>query len=197
MGKRKKGQMFLISGILIILGLLMVKNLLGVYQSIEEKRAEESIILDENLQNILKEYEYCVGLSSLSSDINQTTYENLVNLTSYIQSDFDTEVFFVFVYYNKTAANYTLTIGNYLGEKINLTIDGGTEHNISDESYYSEKASATTDKNITIDYTFRSENRREKFLVTTSANLSKAFFDITIKGKNINLRRKDLYNRTW
>lgn len=193
----RKGQMFLIGGILVLIAIIMIKNLFVVYQTIETKRSEETIIVDRNLENILREYEYTLGLSSLSDDPNQTIYTNLNNFNDYIEDDFNTQIFIAYSFYNKSSENCTFTVMNELGEDINISINDQSSFVLDNNDLHSEIIQMSSDSNITIDYTFNEYTRNETILIDVSSNITKGFFDIAIKSNNNLFRTKSIYNRTW
>jgi len=200
----RKGQMFMIAGILILVGFLMIRNLLSVYQTVEEKMSEESGLVDKQIKNIIKEYEMIVGVGSLQSDPNQSTLNYLVNFTKYLKNDMTIEVLFMYAFYDNTTGNYTVNIGNFLDDKINCTINTTNPANsdtfdLEDEENYTKEFSATSSSSdITLSYGFRGNNRKEKITVLTgNQNFTIGFFDVTIIKDNIIMRAKQTYNRTW
>jgi len=200
----RKGQMFMIAGILILVGFLMIRNLLSVYQTVEEKMSEESGLVDKQIKNIIKEYEMIVGVGSLQSDPNQSTLNYLVNFTKYLKNDMTIEVLFMYAFYDNTTGNYTVNIGNFLDDKINCTINTTNPENsdtfdLEDEENYTKEFSATSSSSdITLSYGFRGNNRKEKITVLTgNQNFTIGFFDVTIIKDNIIMRAKQTYNRTW
>ncbi|MCD6557649.1 MAG: hypothetical protein J7K31_01290 [Candidatus Aenigmarchaeota archaeon] len=200
----RKGQMFMIAGILILVGFLMIRNLLSVYQTVEEKMSEESGLVDKQIKNIIKEYEMIVGVGSLQSDPNQSTLNYLVNFTKYLKNDMTIEVLFMYAFYDNTTGNYTVNIGNFLDDKINCTINttnpaSSDTFDLEDEENYTKEFSATSSSSdITLSYGFRGNNRKEKITVLTgNQNFTIGFFDVTIIKDNIIMRAKQTYNRTW
>ena len=194
----------MIAGILILVGFLMIRNLLSVYQTVEEKMSEESGLVDKQIKNIIKEYEMIVGVGSLQSDPNQSTLNYLVNFTKYLKNDMTIEVLFMYAFYDNTTGNYTVNIGNFLDDKINCTINTTNPANsdtfdLEDEENYTKEFSATSSSSdITLSYGFRGNNRKEKITVLTgNQNFTIGFFDVTIIKDNIIMRAKQTYNRTW
>jgi len=200
----RKGQMFMIAGILILVGFLMLKSMLSVYQTVEEKTTEESELVDRQIKNIIKEYEMTLGFGSLQADPNQSTLEYLVNFTKYLESDMTIEVLFVYAFYDNTTGNYTVNIGNFLDDKRNCTINttnptNSDTFNLADEKNYTKEFNTTsTSSDITLTYGFRGQDRKEKITVETgNQNFTIGFFDVNIRKDNIVMRAKQTYNRTW
>ena len=116
--KKLKGQMFVIAGIIIVIGLIMIKNILGSYGIIEEKRSHETIIFDKQLRNIKNEYAYAISVAVMQANINDSGIVYLSNLSDFIRSENDAKIFYVFAFANGSNQNYYLTVGNFLNDKI-------------------------------------------------------------------------------
>ncbi len=141
----QKGQMFLIGSIMVLIGLIMLKNLLAVYTTVEETRFQETNIIDKQLSNVVNEYENIIGLASLNGYDNGVSY--LSNFSGFLRNDIDSEILYSFVFANGTTQRYNVTIGNYLGDKINLTV------NVTDSVIYDKDASLVMPlDNDTLDY---------------------------------------------
>ena len=81
MARILKGQFFILSAIFILIGLIMLKSLLGVYVTVEEKRKQESDIHDKQLRNIKSEYENTLAIASLQPVPSTNGAEYLYNLS--------------------------------------------------------------------------------------------------------------------
>lgn len=204
----KKGQMFLLTSIIVVLGLVSLSNLLGIYKTVEETRMQESLILDKQLKNIKGEYEMIAAAARLNNDVNGSAIRYLSNFSELLRNTADTEILYSFVFYNGTNKNYSVTIGNYLKDSINATINvsnstavGAFIGVIDDKknetrTFEAGMASGTVTVNIT--YSIKNENVTETIPVTVSSmHYASLFYDIKLAEGGDFVRVKDVYNITW
>ena len=116
----KKGQLFIAGAIIILVGLILLKSLF-VYSSVEEKRFLESSLLERYSGNIMNEYENIAGLATMQSDVNRSGIDYLSNFSFFITDAMRSKILYAFVFVNSNS--YSVTVGNFLGDKINLTIN--------------------------------------------------------------------------
>lgn len=203
-----KGQMFIVSAVIIIFSLVSLSNLLGIYKSVEEARVQESLILDRQLKNIKGEYEAIAAAARLSDNVNGSAIRYLANFSELLRSTAGIEILYSFVYFNGTSKNYSVTVGNYLRDSINATINvsnsitNGAVVGVVDDrknstrTFESSISSGTINVNIT--YVIRNENVIEAVPVTVSArNYVSLFYDIKLVEGQDFVRIKDVYNVTW
>lgn len=204
----KRGQMFLISSVIIILGIVSLSGLLGVYRTSEEARVQESLILDRQVKNMRNEYEMTAAASRLGIDVNGTAIALLSNFSELLRNTADAEIFYSFVYFNASNNNYSVTVGNYMKEMINVTINvtsstaaGALIGNVNDMSnatvtFGSGISSGTVSVNVT--YLAQGGNTTESIPVSISPrNYAALFYDIKLYEGNDFVRVKDVYNMTW
>lgn len=206
--KVQKGQMFLIASILLIIGLIMLKNLLGIYSTVEETRYQETKILGKQLNNVMNEYKYTVAIASAQQNVMNSLVNYTENLSTFLRTDIDSEILYAVVMANSTTQKYYITLGNYLKDKINATINvtnstpsnsviGILEDKTENTTEFQSEINGTI--NITITYTKQDIEFTEIFpiVVSSTNNLIQGFFDIKVKDEDIFIRMKDIYNYTW
>ena len=187
-----KGQMFLIAAIIIAIGLIFMKNMLGIYITLSEERFIESDISGKKAENIKSEFRYITGLSAANLNI---TY--FYNFSEYASEDAD--VLYVIAFVNGSTQRLDVTLGNFLKAGINYTINAtsassgfsGSLNHRSNITYNFAAANGTA--NVTLNYTAISSSF-ERFPITVSdRNFPKGFFDVT----TASVRQKFTFNRTW
>lgn len=203
-----KGQMFLLASVIIVLGLISVSNLLGVYKTVEETRLQESLVLDRQLQNIKAEYEAAAAAAKLTGNATSSAIKYLANFSELLRNTGDVEVFYAFAFYNGTTGLYSLTVGNFLRDSINLTLNAsnsqpaGFNVDVVDDrknetrTFGTPEILGTAEVNIT--YVIRNENVTEVLPVTVSGrNYIALFYDIKVREGSDFIRVKEVYNITW
>ncbi|MFH0832697.1 MAG: hypothetical protein V1900_03200 [Candidatus Aenigmatarchaeota archaeon] len=197
-----KGQMFLVAAILVVIALVALKNLFGIYATTEEKRFGESSLLDKQMKNLKNEFRAVVGVAALQNDANVSGINHLYNFSNLIKSD--AKLLYVFVFNNATSQRFAATIGNFLNDKINVTLnatDSGLGYNfvVDDEKNITKIFQSTINGtvNLTFIYEIRGENVTEAFRITTDKNLVFAFFDVQLEDSRALVRSKDIYNWSW
>lgn len=204
----KKGQMFLIAAILVVIGLIMLKNLLGVYSTGEETRFQETQILGKQLNNIINEYKYTLAVAAAQENVTNSSINYTENLSTYLRKDIDSEILYALVFVNSSNQKYYITLGNYLNDRINATIDvTDSTPSSSAIGILEDRTNSTTEfqsgingtVTITITYIRQGTEFVETFpiVVSSSRNLIKGFFDVKIKNEETFVRIKDTYNYTW
>ena len=204
---RSKGQIFLAGAVILLVGLIVLRNLLGVYGTIEEKRYQESLLYDDQLMNIKNEYQYIVGISTLQSNVNESAVNYLSNFSNYLRNEIsDFRVLYLFVFVNGSNQKYSITLGNFLNDKINATVSvsDSTPSNISIGSM-NDKSNSTNEfqsnvngtVNITLGYQIKNLTITEMIPITSNKNITYGLFDITLNAKDLMVRTKYVCNRTW
>ncbi len=207
MNFKMKGQMFLLASVIILLGLISASNLLGIYKTVEETRVQESLILDKQLKNIKAEYESIAGAARLNDDVNGSAIRYLANFSELLRATADVEAFYAFVFYNSTNNKYSITIGNFLKDSINLTLNASNSLPagffvgvIDDKKNATRTFEATIISGVAqvnVTYAIRNENVTEVMPVTISRNYVMLLYDIKLKEGSDFIRVKDTYNITW
>ncbi len=196
-----KGQVFLIGAIIIVISIVLLRNLYGIYDTLEEKRWVESVNADQKLKNIVKEYKYAAGISTAKWPIDA---DYLREFSVYLRNDTDLSVLYLFSYSNGT--RYDVTLGNFLGARINATVNVTQSAPLyHDFGIVEDKTNVTTsfvsDINgtiaITLSYTLANDRVTENILLTIANNSASAVFDAKIKENDIMVRSKEIFNRTW
>ncbi len=200
------GQMAIIASIFIVIGLILLKNLLGIYSTLEEKRFQESNIVSKQMLNIKDEYKNIAGVSSMHG--NASGIEYLYNFTDLIRNDMSASVLYLYVFSNSSAQSYSVTVGNFMNGMINATVNvtnsgsagyllGVIDDRKNSTTQFSFSASATV--NMTLRYTINGANITEEFRVpvSTARNGIFGFFDITLETTGITVRSKEIYNKSW
>ena len=195
------GQMSIIAAVFIVIGLILLKNLLGIYATLEEKRMQEANIVSKNLGNIKGEYGNMAAMPSLNSSV----MEYLYNFTDLIRGDMDASILYLYVFSNASAQRYSVTLGNFMKGRINATVNAtGTTYEFG---VMSDKRNSTTDfsftadgtVNVTLQYAINGANVTEEFRVpvSTTRNSAFGFFDIQLTVADITVRSKEIFNRSW
>ncbi len=203
----RKGQMFVIGAILILIGLIVLKNLLGVYSTAEEKRYQESVILDKHLRNVRDEYKYIIATASMQNDANASGISYLSNFSSLIRNDMDSKIVYMFIFANGTTQKFSVNVGNFVNDKINVTVNATNSNpngyvygGMDDKTNLTREFNATINGtiNVTLKYLHRNINFTETVPMNVSTkNLAAGFFDITLVGSDIYVRTKETYNRSF
>jgi len=201
---KTKGQFIVVGAIVIIVSLIMIKDLLGVYSTIQTTSYEETKILEKQLENIKNEYEYIVGIASMQSDVNRSVVLNLSNFSSYIRDQLDSEIFWLGIYVNGTSQNYSVNAGNFLQNDITVTltptdsIPESVELSLSDGTVQSATFASQINGtiNLTVSYTIKGVSREDIVLFNVSTyNSTAGFFDIKLLSDDLVVRTKDVYER--
>lgn len=204
---RSKGQIFLAGAVILLVGLIVLRNLLGVYGTVEEKRYQESLLYDDQLMNIKNEYQYIVGISTLQSNVNESAVNYLSNFSNYLRNEIsDFRVLYLFVFVNGSNQKYSITLGNFLNDKINATVSASdsTPSNISIGSM-NDKSNSTNEfqsnvngtVNITLGYQIKNLTITEMIPITSNKNITYGLFDVALNAKGLMVRTKYVCNRTW
>ena len=205
--KRSKGQIFLAGAVILLVGLIVLRNLLGVYGTVEEKRYQESLLYDDQLMNIKNEYQYIVGISTLQSNVNESAVNYLSNFSNYLRNEIsDFRVLYLFVFVNGSNQKYSITLGNFLNDKINATVNASdsTPSNIS-IGFMNDKSNSTNEfqsnvngtVNITLGYQIKNLTITEMIPITSNKNITYGLFDVALNAKGLMVRTKYVCNRTW
>jgi len=183
----------------------MMKSLLDVYTTVEEKRFQEASIADKMLRNIHGEYRNTAGLASLQANPNVSAISYFENFTAFIKKEQDFRSLYVLVYAMENK-NYSVTVGNWLDDKIDATV------NVTSSLTKGMKAEINDSQNVTfgfealdygsvvinLTYMFRAEEVNESFSAAIRVtNSSTSFFDLSIYDKKEFVRIKDVFNETW
>lgn len=201
-----KGQMFLISAILILIALIAIKNLLGVYATFEEKRFEEIFTLDKQLRNVKNEIRNTVGIATLQNDVNLSGIQYLYNLSNFTVNDMDAELLYAFIFSNASNQIFGITVANFLKDTINVTINATNStpagytftinNSINASRQFNSSINGTI--NITLTYSKQNDNITERFPILVSTQRFDAiFFDLTLFSRDEFVRSKEIHNRTW
>lgn len=202
---RLKGQFFIIAALLIIVALITFRNTLSVYTTLEEKRFQESLITDKQLNNIRNEYHYLVGIASGRTEPNVSAIDYAANFSGFLRNRHDIKILYVIIYTNATAKNYSVTVGNYLNDRLNVTINGTDStpagyfiSNVNDKTNATRhfNTSLSGFVNVTVLYNRQNINHTERFSVDTKVNMLFGFFDIQLEDSDIRLRSQSAYNTT-
>jgi hypothetical protein len=201
-----RGQMFIIAAIFMVLGLVLIFNVLGVSFITEEKRFQEGRSLDKTAKNLLGEFRFAAGVATIKPVPNSSAADILYNFSSYIRDELDTEILYAFAFVNGTNQLYSINVGNFLDDTINISVNvtGSTpsSRNATIDDRKSDNftfaASGQGVINVTLHYSLGNSNVLERFAINASAkNFLKAFFDVKLKDGASFIRAKEEYNRTW
>jgi len=201
----RKGQYFIIATVFILIAIILIKGMFGLFDIARERQFHEGVYLEKNLENIAKEYEYLVGVTSLQNNPEEWGISSIWNFTNFIRAQIDSRMLYVFVVSNRTSNRYYVTVGNFLKDRItarvnvtNSTTLGGSFGTMDDKknSTLEFTPSINGTINITITYNIKTEEIVEKFFISTPSDFVSGFFDITLESRNFIVRTKEVYNRT-
>ena len=200
-----KGQMFIVAAIFMIVGVILLRNLLSLPAITQEKTFQDVSYLDKNMKNIKNEFAYTTGVASVQPLPNYTGANYLTNFSDYIRTQFDSRLFYVFVFSNGTNQNVSITVGNYLQNNLSGILNvtnstpGGRTFNLNDKNFITlEFNSSAAIINLTLNYTVQNTETVERLYFNSSTrNYVLGFFDITIKNTGFFVRSKSTYNTTW
>jgi len=199
-----KGQFFLISGIVIVVVLLLIKNSLDLAQIIENKRSLETSMEKKEFLNVKDEL-----LKTIDYSYNKNESEKIENFIVYVRQRLkakaieldgiaiETEVNNVV---ENSPVSLNVTIFNFLGENIqslnlNFSCNGSSQSlsNIPDNS--SRRVEFTfigSNENcsLNVNYTTPKESKQYKIqiLVEIGKNKFFGFFDLRMKGLTSEIR---------
>jgi hypothetical protein len=205
-GVKKKGQMFIIAAIIILVGLVEIRGLLGLYATFEEKRSEETFVLDKQVKNMRSEFAYTLGIATLQSDANLSGIRFLYNFSNFTAADAGAKLLYAFVFANSSTQRFGVTVGNFLKDTINITINAtnstpaGYSFAVNDKINASREFQSNINGtvNITLTYSYQNENITERFPIIASAQrFASVFVDATLEISGEFIRSKEFYNRTW
>ena len=202
-----KGQMFLVGAILIIIALLLLRNLTGIFTTSQEAEAGASIVADAQLRNIKNEYSYTAGIATRQSLPNASAITNLYNISDLLRNDRDVKILYMLVFVNGTSQRYAVTVGNFLDDRINATVNvtnssalGNSFGIVNDRTNVTAEFSPNANATIAVmlNYTLQDSNVSEAIKADVSTrNHFSLFYDITLEEGNVVVRAKDVYNTTW
>ncbi|MBI4018103.1 MAG: hypothetical protein HY368_00670 [Candidatus Aenigmarchaeota archaeon] len=208
--KGRKGQMFVIAGLIILIGLFLLRGVFGIYSTLEEKRFQETMIMDKELRNIQHEYENIVAVSRLQGNANASAISNLMDFSTFLRGEEDAEVFYALISVNNTA--FSVTAGNFLNDNINLTVNATTSTPafavigaINDKRNGTASFSADISSgivNVTLTYERRNQNITETIPIRIAPparerSVLQLFLDAKLKSKDDFARIKSTFNTTW
>ena len=198
-----KGQFFIIAAVIILIGFILLRNSLGIFDTLVERRIVESSMLNKQAINIMNEYKYLAGTASLQGSVNRSGVEFLYNFSSYLRDERKVEILYVFVYMNDSANTYSVTLGNFLNDNINASINVTTStpqsinFSLNDKRNSTYNFAVSTDGIININLTYRriDTSVTERLSVDSRKNMTSFFIDLTLVENN-KIRVKDVYNVT-
>ena len=201
-----KGQMFIIASVLVLVGLVLIFNILGVQTITEEKRSQDSRLADKIARNIMAEYMFLTGTATAKQEVNKSAADFAANFSAYIRSEMPSNVFYAIAFVNGTNQRYSLNVGNYLNRRINITVNATDSTPLGNNAFLDDMKNSTFHFsssingtiNVTINYRAGNTDVTEKFGINSSAkNFIRAFFDVTVIDGSSQINIKDTYNRTW
>jgi len=205
----KKGQMFLVGVVILLVGIIMLRNFVGVYFTTEEKRHQESFMIDKRIENIKNEYENIINIASIQrkfgNSINESLVEYLSNFSAYMKNEYKSnpkfKVLYLVIFVNNS--KYSVLLGNFLDDNINASLNVTAsipslyEFGIVNDSESRTADFTSTESNFTVTLSYRIKNSNITERVYADSNKIFSFFDLSLVGKDYMVRKKFLYNRTW
>ena len=195
--------MFVIGVIIVVIGLILLKNIFSLYSTVETKRFEEANVFRYTIDNVDSELKGIVGLSKFNDSSDE-----LQNFSIMLRNDEYIKLGYVYAYFNMTSFNLTIYVGNYLDNLMNNLIvnvtnstpTGYSYGNLNDETVvkYNFKPDINGTLNITVSY-MSGKNYEYKFYVLTSTekNYAAGFFDTIVYDNSRTFRKLGIYNMSW
>jgi hypothetical protein len=202
----QKGQLFIIAAVFMVAGMVLIFGVLSSPLIVEEKKFQDVRLLDKNSKNILNEYKYAAGIATLNSPANVSLLSYMLNLSDYYRRESDSRIFYAAAMLNGSTQRFSIDVGNYLKDSINITINATDSTPSSIQFVLDDKTNravdflATINKmvDITLDYSSGNARTVERFsLNSSSRNVMLLFSDVSLKDGTYEIRLKDVYNRTW
>ena len=198
-----KGQFFIIAAVIILIGFILLRNSLGIFDTLAERRIVESSLMNKQAINIVNEYKYLAGTASLQNQVNRSAIDYFYNFSSYLRDERNVEILYVFAYMNDSANTYSVTIGNFINDNINASINVTTSTPQSVNFTLNDKRNTTYNFavssegiiNINLAYQRIDTTITERLSIDSRKNMTSSFFDITLIENN-KIRVKDVYNVT-
>lgn len=199
-----KGQFFIIAAVLVIGALLAFRSFLSIYATEEELQRQEQSIADRQLANIRDEMRSAVAVASAQQQPNASAIAMVYNFSQLVREK-DVHIIYVIASANTTTKNISITVGNFLGEPVNVTLNLS---NATPAGYaiglLGDKRNETRQFNtsahgpvmVTLSYMRQTENMSDSFTIDTSAHALAAFFDIEYDEQDARLRVKTTFNTT-
>ena len=200
-----KGQLFLIATIFMIIMVVLIRNMISV-ETTEENRFQESRIIEKNLKNIQNEFRQLASGAAVQTDANISGMDYMRNFSLRVTQDMDVSIMYMYIVANGTNNKYSVTIGNYLQDRMNITFNatsstpGGNIFLVEDKKNATNEYTSSINGAIGINLTYTSKNQdtTERFNITTNAkNNIFLFTDVTVRSNEFFVRGKDIYNLTW
>lgn len=198
-----KGQLFIIAAIFMIVVVVLIKNSTGTTDFLEDGRFQDTRITDKNLENLAEEFRQVAALSVFGQDPASSEAGYFRNISVQARGDFDSSILYVFVFGDGAGLGYNVLIGNYLGDRINMTLNGSGASGsmvIDDASSVSRSYVSAINGSfmLKLNYTNSREEMTEAFNVTVDSKKNFALFsDITLRETGFAKRRKDVYSWSW
>jgi hypothetical protein len=195
--------MFFIAAIFMIIGFVVLAGMLALPEITQEKLFHETSYIDRNLQNIQREYERTVVITTSQPVSNRSDF--VYNFSRLVRSDLNSRIIYAMIVANGSSQRFSATMGNFMQDRItgNITIPGATpgsaSFNLGDMQNASFGFAGTnTTFAVFLNYTMQNANFREVFYFSDSTrNYAALFQDIQIGEGDYFVRSKSTYNRTW
>ena len=201
-----KGQMFIIAMIFIIAVVVLVKNMVSTLELTEENRFQTAKVSEKNMKNFIDEYRHIAAAAAMQAQANQSGLGWLADFSMRLREDQEARIFFVLIVTNGSSQRYSVAIGNYLGDSINITYNvtnssaPGNTSVIADGEEFVQQHAPLVNGTIafTAYYTFKDSSVAEKFNFTNSGNNSILLFtDVTAGSDDFSARGKDVFRWSW
>ena len=198
--------MFILAAVLIISGIVLVFNVLGSPAITEEKKFQDTRMLDKTAENIMREYMFALGTATLYPKPNESASNFISDLSSYMRNETDSSIFYAIIFVNGTNQRYSVNIGNYMDDSISVNVSATNSTPASGAFALNDKKNTTLyfssgingTVNVTVSYTKGNNQITENIRVGVSTkNLMQGLFDITVRDSGFSVNLKETYNRTW
>lgn len=203
---RMKGQLFIIAMIFIVIAIVLIRNMVGTFELTEENRFQSTRLIEKNLRNIQNEFRNTAALAALQANANASGNEYLRNFSLQLRDDLDISIMYVYIVANGTNQNYSVTVGNFLKDRMNVTFNATNSTPANSVYIVEDKQNISTSYNITgngtisanVSYTSQNQDITEKFNITDNTkNNIFLFTDITVRSNEFFVRGKNIYNWSW
>ena len=163
---KRKGQMFIIGAIIIIIGLVMLRGMYSMYEVSAESLFQDSASSAHGMVNLAGEYSHLA--------VQNYSIAQFSGFSGYLRDSIPgVKIFFVFA--KPVPGGYDIYAGNFLGYKINATVISGESYGLGVLGDREVKSQSIGDVGF-IEFIYGDD--REKLLLE---NDEAVFYDITLE----------------
>ncbi len=202
----KKGQMFIIAMIFMIAVIVLVKNMASTLELTEDIRFQQAKVSEQNMKNYVNEFRKVAAASAAQDSANESGLLWLSDFSGRLYDYEGARILFIFITANSSTSKYSVAIGNYLGDDINISYNvtnstpGGYSQVIGNmqTSAISHAAAISGALIFNATYNIGGIETSERFEFKSGPKNEVALFtDATAISEDFSARGKDVYIWEW